>query len=343
MLQLPPRGERGVESFSFLTTIRDPIERIGSQAFYGSQSVGHIMIKEMLTSSQHPSCKRYTQMSEKDVSLINPTALSSNCGKDEHSEKNVNCICFADTIVRAMENIRNNESIWFNWIHNVVGFSDAYMPNYFIKRLVQHTGNVKNQISLASKFFEGLPCTMNPGDCKIKDKYALLRSLFPTRGCMLQKDMSQYNITEALSLAKQVLQFQLDFIITEHFDDPRTVHALELSLQNGFSASSTFMQRKDNGGVMTSSERTTYIMNGTVSTKAHNQSGGWKQQDVQNSGSIHRRRLKVNKGSYRFDMPPAILKYLEQDNAADIEFYKFAVNEFERRSRMENWIGPLPK
>jgi len=44
MLRLPERGARKDHTLTLLTTIRDPIERIGSQAFYGKYSVARTVI-----------------------------------------------------------------------------------------------------------------------------------------------------------------------------------------------------------------------------------------------------------------------------------------------------------
>ena len=54
----------------------------------------------------------------------------------------------------------------------------------------------------------------------------------------------------------------------------------------------------------------------------------------------HRNRRRLSSGtSYRSDMPARVLAYLEKDNAADIELYKFALDEYERRQEDELWLG----
>lgn len=54
-----------------------------------------------------------------------------------------------------------------------------------------------------------------------------------------------------------------------------------------------------------------------------------------NVGDVRtRRRLST---SYRSGMPPNVLKYLEEDNSADMKLYEFALKEFERRSEAELW------
>ena len=149
MMELPTRGESVAIPFAFLTTIRDPIERIGSQAFYGSKSIGHVIIKDMLQTSNLTQCARYKNMTAEQMKLVNPTAIGSSCSTDNHAAKNPTCVCFSDAMTRAMDNIRVNESAWFNWINNVVGFSDEYMSNYFIKRLVKRTGSISKSSKLA--------------------------------------------------------------------------------------------------------------------------------------------------------------------------------------------------
>jgi hypothetical protein len=41
--------------------------------------------------------------------------------------------------------------------------------------------------------------------------------------------------------------------------------------------------------------------------------------------------------SYRDIMPPSVVKYLEAENAWDIEFYHYAVEVFEERAATEGW------
>jgi hypothetical protein len=41
--------------------------------------------------------------------------------------------------------------------------------------------------------------------------------------------------------------------------------------------------------------------------------------------------------SYRDLMPPSVVKYLEAENAWDIEFYHYAVKVFEERAATEGW------
>ena len=45
---------------------------------------------------------------------------------------------------------------------------------------------------------------------------------------------------------------------------------------------------------------------------------------------------KGGRHSYRQDMPPSVVTFLEKDNDEDLEFYRFAVQEFERRTSQEH-------
>ena len=243
-----------------------------------------------------------------------------------------------------------------------------------------------------------------------------------------------YNITEALGVAKQVLQNHLDFIILEHFDEPRTLRILQDALHNDLSASKSFMQNKDNGGVRAAATSFATFGKGSISmgksvssgvdkenkskvtrypnkTNASKSRTGLKgttnnvtsipklvlvtkkmKMDINKTASpmklLHNdnntktknaqqiargestsRRLQIDSStnissrsrskdtkskrvdnivnvnkddsrgprySYRNDMPPAVVRFLEKDNAADLEFYRFAVQEFERRTKQEH-------
>ena len=45
----------------------------------------------------------------------------------------------------------------------------------------------------------------------------------------------------------------------------------------------------------------------------------------------------TSSSSYRDLMPPSVVKYLEAENAWDIEFYHYAVKVFEERAATEGW------
>ena len=401
MMQLPARGQRGAIPFAFLTTIRDPIERIGSQAFYGSKSIGHVIIKDMLRTSNVTECDRYKNMSSAAMQQVNPTAISSSCRNDKHAITNPICICFTDTMARAMANIRINETAWFNWIHNVVGFSDEYMSNYFIKRLVRRTDkSTRIALKLEENFRKASLCVHSTQGCMVEDTYTILRGILPTTTCMSPFDYLRlnYNVTDALNLAKQVLQHHLDFIILDHFDEPRSLRILQDALHNDLRASKSFMQSKDNGGVratpiisfgkgkidsirseskdrgssskvsgpvkkmnvtkgivkklvlVTTDNRKTHHNNtvsnaiGSKKVEKNNKKANYRErrrllsQSNNNSSSNDKDSRKGSNGarySYRSDMPPSIVQFLEKDNAEDIEFYRFAVQEFERRTKQE--------
>ena len=45
----------------------------------------------------------------------------------------------------------------------------------------------------------------------------------------------------------------------------------------------------------------------------------------------------ISTSSYRYLMPPSIVRYLEQENEWDMELYRHAVQVFQERSSAEGW------
>lgn len=99
----------------------------------------------MLFTNDNPNCSYFLQMNPKQRILINPASLSNECRNrlQRGISNQRKCACFSDTVDKAMTIIRVNETIWFDWIKNVVGYADEYMPNYFIRRFVRHTDKSK--------------------------------------------------------------------------------------------------------------------------------------------------------------------------------------------------------
>lgn len=370
---LPPRSERK-DHFTLLTTLRDPIERIGSQAFYGSKSIGHHMIIDLLFSNPSEECSYYRNLPQREKSAINPTALVSQCRLPQTSPSKAKaCLCVEETIAKAMQVVRVNETLWRNWMDASIGYVDEYMPNYFLRRLVRTT-NTKPPKQSVGPFNERKLCLTNPEYCLDTEQYDILKSLFPTMGgCSTPKD-KRYNVTVALEVAKSLLKNQFDFIITEYFGQSKTLNAIRSALHNSFDPPPSFMERRDNGGMHTTRQdistmrkqletanslakansdvrtvinttRNSAKKNQTLRMTENKNNIGHQGEKLKVSDKLHRRILveessKISEKpvvSYRNDIPPGIIRYLEKENAADIELYKFAVAVFEERSKIENW------
>jgi len=360
LLDLPNRSLRK-DQFALLTTLRDPIERIGSQAFYSGKSIGHHIIIDMLFSNPLEACSMYRNMTLKDKSFVNPTAVSSQCKtKQSGIAKAKACLCFEDTLAKAMSIIRVNETMWFEWMKNV-GYVDEYMPNYFVRRLVRSTNSRKKAPDFVVRAFNrSKSCLMDPEKCSRKNQYAILKDVFPVLGGCSKPGDKQYNVTFALEVAKSLLQNQFDFIITEYFAQEKTLNAVRTSLHNPFDPPSSFMERRDNGGMHTNHQDVSSLLLQLKATQARlSASASVKRKSITKNVThsevakstehkkvekLRRRRLSDNivatkpPTSYRGDIPPGILAHLEKENAADIELYKFALKLFEERAKNENWV-----
>ena len=173
----PQRGHRADKSFSLLTTIRDPIERIGSQAFYGKYSVARTVVSDLIRNNPDPSCDYYKELL-KTKQGFNPIVENEVCSIPLSGPRNVACECFRSAMNQTREIIRTNETVWFHWIKNVVGYQDEYMSNYFIKRLVAETA-AHSTIQSNRNFREGWKCIQGEeNQCNEKDSYKILSNVF---------------------------------------------------------------------------------------------------------------------------------------------------------------------
>ena len=95
------------------------------------------------------------------------------------------CVCYLLALDEINGIMKSNETLWFDWIHNVVGFQDEYMSNYFIKRLVGFPNGIKSGKSPAN-FVTSLGCQRNKThnmvdpECARRDRYSLFEDLFVT-------------------------------------------------------------------------------------------------------------------------------------------------------------------
>ena len=346
-MRLPFRGHREDATFSLLTTLRDPIERIGSQAFYGANSIGHKILIEKIISNPSVNCGYFRNLSNKEKNSLNPTSLSGNCKDLTKSDRDHKCACFRETMQSTMDIIKVNETIWFNWIKTNVGYNDQYMSNYFVRRLVRRTSKIKPPNTLVKLFNESLDCLSFPFECKKKDQYEILKNTFPVYGLCSSINDPNYDIDEALKIAKYLLKFQFDFVIMEFFDQPRTLGALTKALNNPLNPSKSFMETKDNGGMVSSYDQSKDVKSKELNetfVKPSNSKNNSNSDSIFNKRSPKARRLLSKKevsvhhqSNYRSNMPASVISYLEKDNAADIELYKFAVEEFNLRFKLEKW------
>jgi hypothetical protein len=328
----PRRGQRKDKSFTLLTTLRHPIERIGSQAFYGKNSIARTVIMDVIEQSSNINCTDYQAGFKNRKNAFNPVSEKEYCAKKSianSSLKNKICNCLDNAVIKSQEIIRTNGTVWFYWIQNVLGYHDQYLPNYFIRRLVSRTKNMKYDHNPKSTFYKASRC-ISDDNCKSEYQYQLLSDSFPIntgtgfndKKCAVESD---YDIKVALNMSKFLLRNQLDFVIMEYFDQERTVAAIRHALHGSLSPPKSFVGNTDNKGVFSSY--------GPNSTNYYKDQSKFRRLSEDYSSS----RRKLITSSYRSSMPETVLSYLEKDNLEDIELYNFAVEEFESRSKREGW------
>lgn len=205
-LHLPQRLERRFVPFSLFTVIRNPIDRLISQAFYTGEKSAH----KYIVNRMHAECGAGHEMA---------------CGDPRNKQI---CDCMRRAQELALANLKTNETFWFTWYHHKQGFRDRAMTNYYIKRLAgdYDTEQFESLQNGISELQPALHCLMHPEeDCR----HAV--ELIDVLGCTTACAKSLNNTSEALEIAKRVLTEQFDFILFEKINDDFAVHVLSRVLQ----------------------------------------------------------------------------------------------------------------
>lgn len=202
---IPSREERANLSFTLFTILRDPIERIGAQAFYGQQTVGYKVLLQHVQSQ----CFDHNETLLKASGFQLLTGfLKSRCGGDRPLPY---CSCVTDAMKAGHENLRVNESVWFEWFRDERGYGDKYMSNYYTKRL-QATNVVE-----CVKASDNRPC--------------LGEDLLPGFKFSGRCEYDLPDMDNALLVAKDLLQTQYDFLLLEEMGTEGSVRLLSHALR----------------------------------------------------------------------------------------------------------------
>ena len=215
------------------------------------------------------------------------------------------------------------------------------------------TSEVRHQRETIVRFNHSRSCIAN-GGCSKEDQYNILNGIFlttPGIGFEVHKKHSEreigYDLDIALNISIKLLRDHFDFIIMDFFSEPRSTVALSRALHSSLYLSDQ-MKENDNSGMFNpllpnTTHARTYAKKETKKSRRrlsemllHSEyiNNGNGNNEI-NVGDVRtRRRLST---SYRSGMPPSVLKYLEEDNSADMKLYEFALKEFERRSETELW------
>ena len=306
---IPSFGKaRAQHNISFFTTLRHPISRIISQAFYSG--VAFKVVAERISTG----CSNFfPNMTKKNYNHVYHMYNKCNdYGKTVDSQNRMPkyhegmCNCVKENHDDAMQFLRTDETVWLDWIKNDVGFSDRYVDNYFIKRLY-----VNESLFPLPKQSCWLKST-----CKDQSGYNNLKSFIqtPYRLC----NPNDYNLKKgfaprkAMLHVKSLLRDKFDFLILEQMHSPQSLIALNRIFHYD----------------MTALERAIYAY-GRRGVE-HNTS------EFSTDNTSKTKNAQVNTSIGEGIMPPSIQKLLYKRNAEDIELYNYAVKLFFKRYSRSN-------
>ena len=207
----PQKLNRTSARLSFFTVLRDPIERIGSQAFYGPLHLafGRFEIDKSIQEICYPS-----------------------------SMKDKYCVKYATRL--AEERISSNASLWFKWINekNASTSLDMYNKNYYVHRMaggvdVRHYARLKSSTA----------CLKNPSSCPDghfpmnlvtpqngkESIHSLLCNITSRTTCSRFRPqmLSDAAFTEFRLLAQQALIAHFSFLILEDMGSEKSIRILK--------------------------------------------------------------------------------------------------------------------
>jgi len=287
---------------SLFTILREPIERIGSQAFYFKDCVGVKTIVQFIIAR----CPKFLQSNTPTSSAQDAYDSYEHCRRLENQQKLTltvsnmldKCMCFFGAYHDAIAELQTNADLWFAWFEasnkQAQWYHNYYKKNYYLERMFGGISYVSHRLS--PTFNIALQCLEGKSDDRASN-VNVLHELSAMVACV-RNNFRQSIITEhILPMAKQLLRTHIDFIIMEKYGEYSTAGAIASVL-------------------------------------------GAEQHDIAHSlASQHVGAGKFSSSisSYRDIMPPSVVKYLETENAWDIEFYHYAVKVFEERAATEGW------
>jgi hypothetical protein len=301
---IPSNGEdRKHHNVSFFTTLRHPVGRVVSQAFYSGVAFD-VVASQIATGCNdsfpgisrnkynhiyyiHSKCNSYGKKNKAGGKIVQMP-------KREERE----CKCVSENYKAGVQILKTNEKVWFDWFNNSVGFADQYMENYFLKRLYVNN----TVIPLPARNCWIYPCAEEQsGFQKLK---AFIET--PYRACNA-KDYNKdkgFSPEKALQHVKKLLHDKFDFLILERLREEQTMTALHRIFHRDVSSIADAIYQHDRRGVQ----------HNTSEFGASGKGGSVKDVSLDNVGADV--------------MPPSVQKFLYKQNALDIELYNFAVELF---------------
>jgi hypothetical protein len=291
--------DRSVRKFPMVlfTNFRDPIERIGSQANYATGWAAAYLLertRDICGEISHCAC-----IKNRRICNLQNIPQCQECQKKAKAE---------------VDNAyRTDSTRWFDWFKTKQTFSDAYMQNYYLKRItgIPSTLESKKDAWLKQSHEQIKTCMSNlEGGCDFdvmnnKDRVSLTGVVAWGTACpMMRAAKLNGNDRETLELAKSLISDKIDFYIMENIHDNCTVYYMAnlLGIPDKEMLKLLLVHQRDN----------------TFS-------------------SINATEKHKDSFSYRSRMPADVVKFLEEDNKLDIELYNYAKWLFNKRKIEGQW------
>jgi hypothetical protein len=141
-----------------------------------------------------------------------------------------------------LEEVKNNATLWFNWMHNSTnGFGDEYLSNYYIRRLT--SGFLKH--STRKNYTKALLC-FKKHQC---DPDIDMMSIIPKAVCSLKVNE---DVSNKLNLAKRILKEHFVVIILERIHELKAALSLARILhQDSITDIAELLSLEQNKGILT--------------------------------------------------------------------------------------------
>ena len=305
---LPPRHHRNGVPLTLFTILRDPIERIGSQAFYSRNVVGIQTIVRFI----NQQCPEYLIVRPQDLVGLSKALdafdsyeackrLESQQKLTRHYDKQ-KCGCIFAAHKSAIEELKSNASLWMDWFTYSTSqyswYHNFYKKNYYVERLFGGLSELTHPRQNKS-FHHALRCLEKEGGCDDRDKptrdFDAFLELSALTNCVRTTQRPSIVNYDVLTKGKELLRTHIDFIIMEKYGEYASAGAIASALKGN-------------------------------------------QLDIARLTKQHvGRGTFISTSSYRQLMPPSIVRYLELENAWDLELYRHAMQVFEERSSAEGW------
>jgi hypothetical protein len=271
------------DNFTLVTVIRDPLERIGSQAFYGPRNT--FGLREINREVDHLCSKGQKRVKRlEDARHIIKTTPKNEFTKFLQQ-------CSDQAVANALKRIKNNSSMWYEWFENDLGFGDAYMPNYYIRRLASKpTSKVAlHSLVTSADCVRNITASPTGGICVKNSNYLVMKELLGSCECRMSDPRWEFDPVHSLQVAKELLDKHFTVILLEYLDSHPDTYLNQLSSVLKISPDEVakvlaFHKARQNSGIL--------------------QFGG----------------------SYTDLMPQEILEHLEKTNSFDIQLYSHLIN-----------------